>query len=83
MLDAFVDLELRMGLQILPHRSLRVVARAPWPVGEHVGRHVFDYRVEDNTVAAHLVERRIGLQLGKHMLVCVVAVQANEHALVS
>ncbi|MNV60943.1 hypothetical protein D3C71_1534320 [compost metagenome] len=44
-------------------------------------RHVFDERVEDDAVAACGRHRCIGLQFGQHMVMRMVGVQADQHAL--
>lgn len=44
MVDPLVDLELRVGLEVLVDRGLVVIARPQGAVGEQVGRRVFDIR---------------------------------------
>ena len=61
MLDALVDLELGMGLEIFPDGCLGVVARPPGAVGEHVGGHVFDNSVKNDAVTALAGEWSISL----------------------
>ncbi len=80
-LHALVDLEFRVSLEVFPHGGLGIVTRTPRALAKHLGRHVFDDRVEGHAVAAHGGERRIGFQLSQHVLMGVVAVQAHQHAL--
>ena len=65
MVDLFVDLELRVILEVLVDGGLGVVARSPGAVGEQVRGHVFDDGVEDDAVAAGGDQRGVGLEFGE------------------
>src|SRR5665647_2328890 len=77
--DGSVYLELGVRLQVFPHCRLRVVARPPRAVGEHVRGHVLDDSVEHHAVAAHGGERRVSFEFGEYVVVCVVAIEADQH----
>jgi hypothetical protein len=78
-LDAFVDLEFWVALEIFPYRRLGVVS---WPSGGvpiAFRGELIDDRIEDNAITSHGCQRRVDLQLCKHMVVCVVGIQADNH----
>ena len=69
MVDLFVDLKLRVGLEIRVDGGLGVVAGPPGAVWEHVGGHVFNEGVEDHAVAAGGDQRGVGVELGEDVRV--------------
>ena len=78
-----VNLEFRMSLQILPHSSLRIVTRPPWPIGRHVCTHVFNHGVEDHTLTTDCDERCICLQFHQHVIMGVIEIEANQNPLIT
>ena len=66
--DALVNLELGVGLEIVPNRSLRIVARPPGAIGILVCGHVLDQRVKDDAVTSDRRKRRIKLQFAPDMI---------------
>jgi hypothetical protein len=81
-IDVFVNLKLRMGLQELPNRCFGVVAWTPWTVGEHGLWHVFNNRIKNHTVTPDAGQWRVGFQLRQHMVMSVIAVKAYQYALI-
>ena len=82
MLDGFIDFEFGVGFKVFPDCGFGVVAGPPGAIGEHVCWHILDDGVEYDTVAAIAGERGICLQLGKHVIMGMVAVEADQNAIV-
>lgn len=80
MLNVFVDLEFLVSFEIFPDSCFGIVARPPRAVREHFPGHVLNDGIENDTVAADAGEWRICLQFGQHVIVRVVAVEADQYA---
>lgn len=78
LMDALVDHEFRVRAQVFGDRRVRAVAFSPGAAAAELGRHVLHDGVEDHAVTAHAGQGRIALQFGQHLLVRVIAVQADQ-----
>ena len=82
MLDALINLKLRVRFEVFMHGSLGVIAWRPRAVGEQVGGYVLDDGIKHDAITAGSDQRGVGVEFGEDVVVGVVGVQANENPLV-
>lgn len=67
-----------MAFEVFVNGGFRVIALTPGSVGKHAGRQILDDSIKYHTVASDCCQWGIGLQLREHMVMGVVAIEANK-----